>query len=44
MEQAIAVAEKTIEVVQDKQEIVELSQDLYSSIGGGIRSIIVLSL
>ncbi len=41
MEQDIASLEETIEIVQDKEAIVELPRDVLDRIGGGI---IVLSL
>jgi hypothetical protein len=36
MQQAIDRVEETLELVQDKQEIVELPHDLLDRVGGGI--------
>jgi hypothetical protein len=38
MEQVITAVEENIEVVQDKQELIELSHDILDRIGGGIVS------
>lgn len=36
MEQAFEVVEENLEIVQDKQQIVDLPHDLLDRVGGGI--------
>ena len=36
MEQTVATVEENLEIVQDKQEIVELTHDVLDRVGGGI--------